>query len=86
MNKTKTDVFLSSKAKSVRLGLYKHYKGKKYQVIGVAVNSETLEEYVVYIALYKKKLMWIRPLSMFMNTVNINGKTMRRFTYVRNEL
>ncbi|MFH0987931.1 MAG: DUF1653 domain-containing protein, partial [Parcubacteria group bacterium] len=55
-------------------GLYKHYKGKQYKVIGVARHSETLEELVVYRALYGKQELWVRPLAMFEEEVEVSGK------------
>ncbi len=62
-------------------GHYQHYKGKKYLVLGVAKHSETLEDLVVYISLYENETasMWVRPLSMFIETVEIEGKTIPRF-------
>ena len=60
----------------LKLGKYQHYKGKSYEVIGVAKHSETLEELVVYRALYNseefgKEALWVRPKSIFLETVNI---------------
>ena len=65
----------------IELGLYKHYKGSIYEVIGVATNSETLEELVVYKATYQKEgaNLWARPLSMFNEAIVVNGKTVKRF-------
>lgn len=65
-------------------GKYKHYKGKEYEVIGIARHSETLEELVVYKALYQTegKNLWVRPLKMFLEEVEIDGKKMKRFEYV----
>lgn len=66
---------------SVLPGLYKHYKGKIYEVIGIATHSETLDKMVVYKATYQKEgeNLWIRPLNMFTETVVVDGQTMRRF-------
>ena len=66
------------------LGKYKHYKGKLYEVIGVARHSETLEELVVYKALYKsdefgENALWVRPKKMFFENVIVNGKKVPRF-------
>ena len=66
----------------LKLGTYEHYKGKQYEVIGIAKHSETLEEMVVYRALYREKGLWVRPLKMFLEKVEIGGKKMPRFKYV----
>ena len=65
----------------LKLGKYKHYKGKEYEVIGIARHSETLEELVVYKALYQNdgENLWVRPLQMFLEVVEIEGKKMPRF-------
>ena len=65
----------------LKLGKYKHYKGKEYEVIGVAKHSETLEETVVYKALYGNHDLWVRPLKMFMEDVEIDGKKVPRFEF-----
>ncbi|MDO8566354.1 MAG: DUF1653 domain-containing protein [Candidatus Moranbacteria bacterium] len=65
----------------VKIGKYKHYKGKEYEVIGMAQHSETLEELVVYRALYGNHDLWVRPLKMFMESVEIDGKKTLRFEY-----
>lgn len=68
---------------SVELGYYKHFKGNIYQVIGVGKHSETAEELVVYKGLYDGPhgygAIWIRPVPMFEETIERDGKTMRRF-------
>lgn len=51
-------------------GVYRHFKGKRYQVLDVALHSETLEEYVVYRQLYGEGKTWIRPLEMFLEPVD----------------
>lgn len=63
-------------------GLYKHYKGNIYEVIGVATHSETLEKMVVYRATYQKggENLWVRPLAMFAETITQNGQTVKRFS------
>ena len=65
----------------MELGLYKHYKGNLYEVIGIARHSETLEELMVYKATYQKEgeNLWVRPLSMFLETVVIDGVERKRF-------
>lgn len=66
----------------LKLGEYEHYKGKRYKVIGVARHSETLEELVVYQALYGEYGLWVRPLKMFMEEVEIDRKRVPRFKYL----
>lgn len=68
----------------LELGLYKHYKGKIYEVIGVATHSETLEKMIVYKATYQKEgeNLWVRPLNMFIETLVVEGKTVKRFEKV----
>ena len=63
-------------------GRYRHFKGKEYQVFYIAKHSETLEEHVVYQALYGEKGMWVRPLSMFLEKVEVNGMMAPRFQYI----
>ena len=65
------------------MGLYRHYKGNEYQVVGVARHSETLEELVVYRALYGERGLWVRPLAMFIETVDVDGRRAARFEFVR---
>lgn len=62
-------------------GKYKHYKGNLYEVIGVAQHSETLEEMVVYKALYQAEgeNLWVRPKAMFLEEVEVGGKKVKRF-------
>lgn len=62
-------------------GKYKHYKGNEYEVIGVSRHSETMEYFVVYKALYQKEgeNLWIRPLTMFMEDIEVEGKILKRF-------
>jgi hypothetical protein len=66
----------------LKSGEYRHYKGKEYKVIGVAKHSETLEELVVYQALYGEGQTWVRPLKMFTEEVEVNGKKTPRFKYI----
>lgn len=69
---------------NVKLGVYEHYKGNRYEVIGVAKHSETLEEMVVYRKLYDDHGLWVRPLAMFLEDVEVDGKKMPRFRYMGN--
>lgn len=64
----------------IKPGKYRHYKGKEYEVLGCATHSETLEEYVVYRALYGECGLWIRPRAMFLETVLVEGTIVPRFT------
>jgi len=63
-------------------GIYRHYKDKLYQVYAVARHSETEEEHVVYRPLYGERGLWIRPLAMFDGTLEVNGRTVKRFTFI----
>lgn len=67
----------------LKRGRYRHFKGNEYEVVGVARHSESLEEYVIYKPLYESgSEYWIRPLAMFLETVERDGKTFPRFEYV----
>lgn len=69
----------------IQLGRYRHYKGNEYQVIGIAKHSETLEEMVVYKALYGNGEIWVRPLSMWEELVTLpDGRQVLRFEYLDN--
>ena len=63
-------------------GKYRHFKGKEYEVVGVAKHSETLEDMVVYRQLYGNGGLWVRPKEMFLDTVERDGKVFKRFTLV----
>jgi cyclomaltodextrinase / maltogenic alpha-amylase / neopullulanase len=67
----------------LKLGEYRHYKGKEYEVFGIAKHSETLEDLVVYGALYGNNDLWVRPLKMFVEEIEVDGKKVPRFEYVR---
>ena len=67
---------------SLEKGIYKHYKGNLYEVIDVAKHSETEEEHAVYRTLYGDYSTWIRPLAMFIETVQIDGQQVPRFAFV----
>ena len=66
----------------IKVGKYRHFKGNEYEVLGIAKHSETLEEMVVYRALYGEKEIWVRPISMWNETLTRDGKTFQRFTYI----
>ena len=69
----------------IKPGRYRHFKGREYEVIGVAKHSETLEEMVVYRQLYGEHGLWVRPASIWEETVERDGKTYKRFTYIGDE-
>ena len=66
----------------IKLGKYRHFKGNMYEVVGFAKNSETLETMVIYKALYGEKEIWVRPASMWNETILRDGKTFKRFEYI----
>ncbi len=66
----------------IKLGRYRHFKGNEYEVIGIAKNSETLEPMVIYKALYDDGTLWVRPASMWNETIERDGKVFKRFTYI----
>jgi hypothetical protein len=73
------------------LGIYKHYTGLEYEVIGVANHSETLEKLVVYKALYNTKefgenALWVRPYRMFFENIVIDGKEVPRFELIQEKV
>jgi len=77
---TKTLPPLSSAAKSIVIGsIYEHYKKMRYKVVAIARHSETLEELVVYQALYGEGGIWVRPLNMFLENISLEGKIIPRF-------
>ena len=67
----------------LKLGEYEHFKGKHYEVLGVAKYSETLEELVVYQALYGEKQIWVRPINMFFDKVELDGMKRPRFKFIK---
>lgn len=73
--------------KELKIGRYKHYKGNLYEVVGLATHSETKDRLVVYRALYDspefgKNALWVRPLAMFLETIEIDGQEVPRFAYI----
>mgnify|MGYP002627102436 CR=1 FL=1 len=66
-----------------RRGVYRHFKGKEYELLDIATHSETLEKLVIYRPLYGERELWARPLAMWSETVEHDGKTLPRFEWVR---
>ena len=66
----------------IKIGRYRHFKGNEYEVLYLAKHSETLEPMVVYRALYGERGVWVRPASMWNETVVRDGKSDQRFTYI----
>jgi hypothetical protein len=76
---------MNSATDRLRPGRYRHYKGNDYQVIGIARHSETEEEMVVYRKLYGDHSLWVRPLTMFLEQVEVNGRLLPRFAPLEEE-
>lgn len=68
--------------KEIKAGRYRHYKGNLYQVEGVATHSESEEKLVVYRPLYGEQSLWVRPLDMFIEEVEVDGKKQARFVFI----
>lgn len=66
----------------MKKGIYKHFKGNKYELLTTAVNSENLEEMIVYKALYGDERIWVRPAYMWDEEVEFEGKKVKRFEYI----
>ena len=63
-------------------GRYRHFKGNEYEVIGLAKDSETMADVVVYRALYGERGLWVRPAKMFAETIEHHGRTLPRFARI----
>ena len=70
---------------SLTTGIYQHYKGQQYRVLGIAQHSENEEQLVVYQALYGAFGLWVRPLSMFIESVEVDGLQQLRFALLQAE-
>ena len=70
---------------TIRPGRYRHFEGNEYLVLGIARHSETLEEMVVYKALYGEGDIWVRPLSIWLEPAVRDGKEIERFTFIGGE-
>ncbi len=66
----------------IKIGKYRHFKGKEYEVIGLARHSETMEWMVVYRALYGEGGLWVRPASMWTEQVEYEGGLQPRFVFI----
>jgi hypothetical protein len=66
----------------IKQGIYKHFKGKKYHILGVAHHSEDGSTLVVYRPMYGDRDLWVRPVDMFLETVEINGQHVPRFEFL----
>lgn len=66
----------------IATGLYLHYKGGRYEVLGVVRHSESLQEMVLYQALYGENGLWVRPRAMFEGQVEVDGTRVARFARV----
>ncbi|MBI4600077.1 DUF1653 domain-containing protein [Candidatus Uhrbacteria bacterium] len=76
--------------RDIKLGIYEHYKGGRVEVIALAYHSEALEEMVVYKTLYENRThgkgsVWVRPLGMFTETVEVDGTKIQRFRFIDEE-
>nr|MDD3720193.1 DUF1653 domain-containing protein [Candidatus Gracilibacteria bacterium] len=74
----------------MKIGIYRHYKGKLYEVMYVAKHTETLEELVVYKAMYDSdqfgnNAIWVRPKNMFLENIEFEGRVVPRFEYIGNK-
>ena len=67
---------------NIKLGRYRHFKGMEYEVVGIARHSETLEDMVVYRALYGEGELWVRPAVMWQESITRDGVILPRFTYI----
>ena len=74
---------MTQQLQSIPQGIYRHYKGRLYQVLHTAQHSETEEMLVVYRCLYGEYGVWVRPLAMFTETVEVDGKEVARFELVK---
>lgn len=81
----KNTIKLSDNMEEIKIGKYRHFKGNEYEVLYIAKHSETQEDMVVYRALYGDHEVWVRPASMWNETVERDGKTYKRFEYIDKE-
>ena len=67
----------------IKKGIYRHYKGQEYEVIEAARHSETLQDLVIYRALYGDYELWVRPLQMFLEELEVEGQIKKRFQFLK---
>jgi hypothetical protein len=70
------------KDSSIPKGKYRHYKGGLYEVIGIAKHSESMDDMVIYKALYGDFGIWVRPLEMFIEDIDVDGRVQKRFEFI----
>jgi len=75
-------VISAAKYAHIPLGKYRHFKGNMYELIEIAHHSETQEPMAVYRALYGEKGLWVRPLEMFLESIERDGKQLQRFQHI----
>lgn len=75
-------ILIKEIAMEIKPGKYRHFKGKEYQLIGIASHSETMEPMVVYRALYGEQGLWVRPAAMWTEQIERDGYSGPRFQYV----
>lgn len=76
------EIKFSEKAKNIKLGIYEHYKKKRYQVLGVVIDSDSLEEFVLYKALYGNGITWVKPFDLFFMEIEVDGVRQPRFAFI----
>lgn len=76
---------MTDRKAAIRPGRYRHYKGRDYQVIDLARHSETEEMMVIYRCLYGDRSLWVRPLAMFREAVEVAGEQVPRFAFIADE-
>jgi hypothetical protein len=77
------DIMGGTMTKEIKTGLYRHYKGAMYRVEGVATHSETEEKMIIYRPQYGEQALWVRPLVMFIEDVELDGKKQPRFAFIK---
>lgn len=81
---TETNFIVDTQGKHRPLGVYQHYKGNRYNVLGVCRHTETQEQLVLYQSMYGKFELWVRPVAMFFEEIEWEGKKQERFKFIKN--